>query len=340
VRALQIEALGRPLVGVDLPDPTPSDDEVVIAVEAAGICRSDVHYRAGTRAVPRLPLIPGHEVAGRVVATGSGVADYLEGRRVCVHYLVSCGRCEWCGRGAEQFCDTGAMIGLDRPGGYADFIVVPARNAHVVPDGVATEIAAIMMCSTATSLHALRKGRLEPGDRVAVFGAGGLGTSAILLASALGAAEIYAVDINAAKLRHATELGAIPVDATEDPVGQIREATGGGVDVALELVGDAEVMRRAVDSLARFGRAVAVGITHREFGVDPFRDLVLREAEIVGASDHLDGEITELLDMAATGMLDLTGTVTASVPLEAGAVDGALDGLERFGDDIRTVIRP
>jgi 2-desacetyl-2-hydroxyethyl bacteriochlorophyllide A dehydrogenase len=340
MRALQIEAVGRSLVGADLPDPTPSADDVVIAVEAAGICRSDVHYRAGTRAVPRLPLIPGHEVAGRVVATGADVDDGLEGKRVCVHYLVSCGQCDWCARGAEQFCETGAMVGLDRAGGYADFVMVPARNPHLIPDGVPTEIAAIMMCSTATSLHALRKGRMGPGDRVAVFGVGGLGTSAIHLAAALGAAEIYAVDINPTKLSRAAELGATPVDATLDPVGQIREATGGGVDIALELVGDAEVMRQAVGSLGRFGRAVAVGITHREFGLDPFRDLVLREAEVVGASDHLDAEIAELLAMAAAGTLDLSGVVTASVPLEIGVVNAALDALELFGDDTRTVIRP
>jgi len=340
MRVLQIEAVGRPLIAVTVSDPSPGSGEVVVAVQRAGVCRSDVHYRSGTRSVPSLPLVPGHEIAGVVAAVGDGVDPSLIDQRVCVHYLVSCGACDQCARGAEQFCRVGEMVGLDRSGGYAEFVTVPARNLHRIPDSVSTEVAAIMMCSTATSLHALRKGSLQPGERVAVFGAGGLGTSAILLSQALGASEVYAVDINQAKLRHAEALGAIPVDGGEDPAGAIRHASNGGVDVALELVGDSEVMRNALASLRHFGRAVAVGITHREFGVDPFRDLVLREAQLIGASDHFASEIAELLQMADRGALVLDSAVTSTIALDAGAVNDALDRLEQFGDDVRTVIAP
>jgi 2-desacetyl-2-hydroxyethyl bacteriochlorophyllide A dehydrogenase len=340
MRALQIQDVGEPLVEVTMPDPKPGSRDVIIRVERVGICRSDVHYRAGTRVVPGLPLVPGHEVAGTVVAAGTAVERDLVGRRVCVHYLVTCGVCDSCLRGAEPFCRVGEMVGLDRDGGFAELVVVPERNAHLIPDGVPTEVAAIMMCSTATSLHALRRAGLSEGESVAVFGAGGLGMSAIRLARLMGASAVYAVDINPVKVELAAALGAVPVDGTDDPVGAIVALSGDGVDVALELVGDSEVMRLAVGTLAPLGRAVAVGITHREFGLDPFRDLVLREAEIRGASDHLSDEITELLALASAGDLDLSAVVTSTVPLEAGPVNDALDRLERFGDDVRTVIAP
>lgn len=338
MRALQITAAGAPLASVTLPDPVAGPDEVVVRIEAAGICRSDVHYRSGTRPVPRLPLVPGHEIAGTVIAIGDGVVDRAVGDRVCLHYLVTCGTCPACARGAEQFCEVGTMLGLDRQGGYAEQIAVPARNAHPVPANVGIEAAAVMMCSTATSLHALRRGRVGPGTQVAVLGAGGLGMSAIQLARVLGASTVYAVDIDDERLALAADLGAIPVDGRDDAVTEIRSL--GGVDVAAELVGSSALMRDAVAMLAPQGRAVAVGITHTEFGLDPYRDLIGREAEILGVSDHLSSEIDELLQWAAEGRIDIGRLVTATIPLDQPAVEDALVSLERFGGGVRTVIRP
>lgn len=340
MRALQMTAAGAPLAPVDMPDSEPGAGEVVVAVGAAGICRSDVHYRSGTRSVPSLPLVPGHEVAGTIIAVGDGVGDHRAGQRVCLHYLVTCGTCAACRRGAEQFCESGQMIGLDRQGGYAESITVPARNAHQVPDDLSIEAAAIMMCSSATSLHALRRGGAGPGTKVAVFGTGGLGMSAIQIAHALGVETVVAVDVNPVKLEVAEELGAVPIDGSDDPVAAIRAAVPGGVDVGLELVGSAALMRSVLGSLAPGGRAVAVGITDSEFGLDPFRDLVLSETQIVGSVDHLASEVDELLQMAANGQIDIDRLVTRRVPLEVDAVNGAMDRLESFGDDIRCVITP
>lgn len=335
MRALSIVRYGKPLVAVDLPDLEPGPGEIVVRVGAAGICRSDVHYRAGTRPVSSLPLVPGHEVAGTIEAVGEG-AGRAVGDRVCLHYLVTCGVCSQCRRGAEQFCEVGQMIGLDRQGGYAEQILVPARNSHLIPQGVDTAVAAIMMCSSATALHALRRGEVAPGSTVAVFGAGGLGISAIRLAQILGASQVFAVDVNPRKLEAAAALGAVPVDGNADPVAALLGA--GGVDVALELVGSAEVMKSALDSLAPSGRAVAVGITHREFGLDPYRDLVKREVDLRGSADHLASEIDELLALAADGTLDLGQAITRRVALDEGLVNEAMDRLEGFGDDIRVVI--
>lgn len=338
MRALQITGVGRPLVAVDLPEPEPGPGEVVVRVEAAGICRSDVHYRSGHRPVPSLPLVPGHEVAGMVVAVGDGVPDRRLGRRVCLHYLVTCGVCPACRRGAEPFCTTGQMIGLDRQGGYAEAITIPERNTHDIPEGVSSEAAAVMMCSTATSLHALRRGALAPGETVAVIGCGGLGMSAIQLARALGAGRVFAVDLDPAKLDLARRLGAIPIDARGDVVGAVLAE--GGADVALELVGRADLVGTAVATLAPGGRAVAVGITAEEFGIDPFRDLIRSERALLGAADHLAAEIDEILAMAARGVIDLSEVITGRIPLEAGAVNDALDHLAGFGDGIRTVVIP
>lgn len=332
MRALAVTALRRPLDEVERPDPDPGPQDVVVRIEAAGICRSDVHYRSGTRPVPALPLVLGHEIAGTVVA-GSGIP---EGTRVGVHYLVSCASCEACRRGAEQFCTSGEMFGLHRDGGYAEAIVVPRRNVHRIPDAVPTAAAAVMMCSTATSFHALRRAELQPGETVAVLGVGGLGMSAIRLARLMGAGDVFAVDINPVKLDAAERSGAIPVDGT----GDVEAELAGKIDVALELVGLPSLMRTGVSSLAPGGRAVAVGITDTELGLDPFRDLVLREASIIGSADHLADEIRLLLDMAGRGDLFVSDLVTSTVPLEPEAVNGAMDRLEGFGDDIRTVIVP
>ncbi len=156
-----------------------------------------------------LPLTLGHEVAGVVEKTGADVEGFTTGDRVCVHYLVTCGQCAFCQAGTEQFCPTAQMIGKHRDGGYAEFIVVPERSVFRLPDEIPFEQGAILMCSSATSLHALNKARLRPGETVAIFGVGGLGISAVQLARTLGAAQVFAVDINPRKLELAERFGAI-----------------------------------------------------------------------------------------------------------------------------------
>jgi propanol-preferring alcohol dehydrogenase len=340
-RAVRLEAPGEELLDATLDIPAPGPGDVLIRVRAAGICHSDAHYRAGVGSTNH-PLTLGHEIAGTIEAVGSGVAAHRPGDRVCVHYLVTCGDCRDCRAGREQFCAGCRMIGKDRDGGFAEFIRVPAANAHPLPDFVPFEQGAILMCSSATALHALRKARVGAGDTVAVFGIGGLGASAIQLARALGAAAVYAVDVNPGKLAYAKARHAVPVDARAgDPVAALREATGGrGVDAALELIGLARTMEQAVGSLAPQGRAALAGLTQERMTIAPYRDLLNREAEIIGVSDHLAAEIGELFEFIRRGELDLGHAVTRFVPLDAGAINGVLDDLEAFRDDVRTVIRP
>ncbi len=340
-RAVRLTAPGRPLVDETVESAPPGPGEILVRVMAAGICHSDAHYRAGT-GTTRHPLTLGHEVAGVVAATGPRVSAPRVGDRVCLHYLVTCGGCSDCRAGREQFCATAAMIGKDRDGGFAEFIRVPARNAHVLPAGIPFEQGAILMCSSATALHALRKARLAEGESVAVFGIGGLGVSAIQLARAFGAGPVFAVDVNPAKLEFAERLGARPVDAkAADPVAAIRQATGGrGVDAALELIGSGRTMEQAIEVLAPQGRAALAGLTRDRISLAPYQDILNREAEVIGVSDHLAAEIPELIGLVERGALDLAGAVTRIVPLAARAINGVLDDLEAFRDDVRTVVLP
>jgi propanol-preferring alcohol dehydrogenase len=342
MKAIRLVEIGKPLEMQEIPTPSVGDRDVLVQIKAAGICHSDAHYRAGTSSVGSLPQTLGHEVAGVVEKAGSQVSDLEVGDRVCLHYLLTCGDCTYCSLGSEQFCTGGRMIGKHCDGGYAEYIAVPARSAVRLPDEIPFEHGAVLMCSAATSFHALQKTRLAAGETVAIFGAGGLGMSAIQLAQALGALDVYAVDINPKKLRQAETYGAIPVNAAEgDPVEELRELTGGkGVDVALELIGLPQTMQQAVQSLAVFGRAGLVGITDKPFELYSYTELLGREAEVIGCADHLLHELPLLLEFARRGQLDLSEVVTRTVPLDADAVNKVLDALEEFGGDVRNVITP
>src|SRR5215475_232110 len=232
MKAVRLVQIRKPLEEADIPIPEIGSSDVLIRIAAAGICHSDAHYRAGISEIDNLPLTLGHEVAGRVEEIGGDVTHLSAGDRVCVHYLVHCGSCEFCVRGSEQFCRSGQMIGKHRDGGYAEFIKVPGANAFLLPDEIPFEAGAIMMCSSATALHALNKARFKAGESIAIFGFGGLGFSAMQLARAFDCGEVYVVEINPAKLGSATSMGAVAVDArSADPVEQIKgETDDRGVD--------------------------------------------------------------------------------------------------------------
>ncbi len=341
MKAIRITGIAEPLELKETGRPEPGRGEVLVAVKAAGICHSDAHYRAGVGSTGELPLTPGHEVAGVIDAVGEGVSSDRVGQRVCLHYLATCGSCDYCRNGIGQFCADARMIGKDIDGGYAEFIVVPDENAIPLPEAIPFTHGAIMMCSYATSLHALRKARFAAGESVAVFGAGGLGTAAIGIAQSLGASSIFAVDLNPAKVQAANSLGAIGIDASAtDPVDEILQRTGGrGVDVALELVGSPVTAQQAVRSLGVQGRAAMVGLTKQSTAVDMYRELIGKEREIIGVSDHLPSEIAELIELVRTGQLDIAPAVSRTIALDEAAVNAVFEELDQYsGDAVRTVI--
>jgi len=341
MRAVRLSQIGKPLEEAEVELPEIGASDVLIRVAACGICHSDAHYRAGLSRIDRLPITLGHEISGSVEKVGAEIKHLTPGDRVCVHYLVHCRTCEFCVRGLEQFCRSGQMIGKHRDGGYAEFIKVPGINAFVLPDQISFEIGAILMCSSATALHALNKARLKPGESIAIFGFGGLGFSALQLARAFDCDQIYVVEINPTKLASIEKLGAVPIDVTKgNPVEQITDATNGkGVDVSVELIGSAKTMRQAVQCLRPPGRAALVGITAESMSIYPYTELINKEVEIIGVSDHLAAELPTLIEFARSGKLRFPPDALRVVDLDAEQINASLDAFQNSIDHVRTVIK-
>lgn len=342
MKSVRMVEVGKPLEVQEIPIPSIGEEDILVHIRAAGICHSDAHYRSGKSAMGKLPITLGHEIAGEVEAVGSQVGTVKPGERVALHYNISCGNCYYCKSGKEQFCPTVQMLGHHVDGGYAEYIAIPARNAVPLPDEISFEAGATLMCASATALHALHKGRVKAGETVAVFGVGGLGLSAIQLAKAIGAAEVYAVDIKQDKLELVSEYNAIPIDASRcEAVEEIRKLTKGkGVDVALEMIGLHSTMQQTVESLGALGRAVIVGISKTPLEVNPYATLIGHEAEIIGSNDHLLQELFTLVDMARRNVLDTSHVVSQVIPLDAELINRRLDDLENFTSDVRMVVVP
>lgn len=308
MKAIQLVALHQPLAERSVAEPPLRPGDVMVEIEASGICHSDAHYRSGFAALGRLPQTLGHEVAGVVVARGEGVTRRKVGDRVAVHYLLP----------------GGAMIGKEVDGGYAERIAVPAENAVPVPSNIPIETAAVMMCSTATAYHALRLADVKAGEKVAVVGLGGVGVSAMLIAKMLGA-SVIGIDRVAEKRALA-----------ENSAPDIRDVRD--VDIVVDLVGHPGVRTAAIKSLAPGGRLMLVALNDQPFTFDPYREVLARELRIIGSADHLISELHELMSFVSEGRLDLSSLITRRVPLDAVRINGVLDDLENGTKELRTVI--
>jgi 2-desacetyl-2-hydroxyethyl bacteriochlorophyllide A dehydrogenase len=342
MKAIRFVGVNKPLQMQEIPIPEIGEWDILVRVKAAGICHSDAHYRAGISPVKPVPLTLGHEVAGVVEKTGKLVTRVKVGERVCLHYNISCGDCHHCLTGNDQFCEKVLMLGHYTNGGYAEYISVPARNAIHLPDEIPFDQGATLMCASATAFHSLRKSRLKAGESIAIFGAGGLGQSAVQLALAFGALEVYAVDINDEKLNLAAHYGAIPINGNKvNVVDEIKLRTDGkGVDVAIEMIGLPQTMHQAVQCAGVLARVVIVGLSNQPLEIDTYNELLGNEVELIGSNDHLLQELPLLVDMARRKILDTSRVVTRTVPLDAELINATLDSLEKYSGDVRTVIIP
>jgi 2-desacetyl-2-hydroxyethyl bacteriochlorophyllide A dehydrogenase len=342
MKSVRLVEIGKPLELQEIPIPNIGENDILVRVRAAGICHSDAHYRAGRSSMSALPLTLGHEVAGVVEKIGAQVMYVKVGDRVCLHYNISCGVCDACKSGNDQFCETVKMLGHHVDGGYAEYIAVPARNAIPLPEEIPFEAGATLMCASATAYHTLQKAKVKAGETVAIFGVGGLGLSAIQLAKAFGAVEVYAVDIQQDKLELASEYNAVPIDASRmDAVEEIRKLTKGrGVNVAIEMIGLRKTMEQAIDSVGNLGRAVMVGLNQESISINTYMQVLGKEAEIIGSNDHLLQELPLLVDLARRKILDTSHVVSQTIPLDADKINQRLDDLENFTSDVRVVIVP
>jgi 2-desacetyl-2-hydroxyethyl bacteriochlorophyllide A dehydrogenase len=342
MKAVRFVGAKQALETQDIPIPEIGERDILVKVKAAGICHSDAHYRAGVSPVKPVPLTLGHEVAGVVEKIGSQVTNVKIGDRVCLHYNITCGDCYHCSTGNDQFCEKVLMLGHYTNGGYAEYISIPARNAIHLPDEISFEQGATLMCASATAFHALKKSRIKAGEKVAIFGAGGLGQSAIQLAKAFGAIDVFAIDINQEKLNLAKSYGAIPVHAKEvNPVDEIKKLTNNkGVDVAIEMIGLNQTMKQAIQVAGVMGRVVIVGLLNQAIEVNTYTEILGNEVELIGSNDHHLAELPLLVDLARRKILDTSKIVTKTVPLDAEEINQVLDDLENFSSDVRTVIVP
>lgn len=314
-----LEEYGGPLVERDLPVPAPGPGEVLVRVRACAVDRFDLAIRSGRRERGPLPLILGHEIAGEVAAPGAGVTGWRAGDRVATTLYLTCGRCRWCRRGRETICESfGGHIGVNVPGGYAEYVVLPARNLVRLPGEIGFPEGSLLANAIGTPFHALtaRMG-LRPGERILITGAaGGVGIHAVQLAVLLGA-SVLAADLGEEKLAAARGHGAeLAVDPTVDDLAALaREWTGGsGVDAVLELVGPATMPATAA-ALARGGRMVIVGAhTGDEWTLDPGA-IYRNEWEIKGSRNVTVDELETVVGLVAGGRI--RPVVAGTHPLEA-----------------------
>ncbi len=322
VRALVIEQFGETPVVVDVPDPTPPAHGVVLRVEATGLCRSDWHAWAGHDATIALPHVPGHELAGEVVAVGADVGRWQVGDRVTVPFVCACGTCPSCLRGDHQVCHDQTQPGFSHWGSFAELVALHHADVNLVrlPEGLAADTAAALGCRFATAYRAVvDQGRVRPGDWVAVHGCGGVGLSAVMVAVAAGA-RVVAVDVSAAALRLALDLGAeVTVDASAvDAARAVRDLTAGGATISLDALGSAGTAEASVRSLARRGRHVQVGLLPPELAQPrlPMSRVIAHELEILGSHGMAAHAYGPMLDLVVSGRLRPDRLVTRHLTLE------------------------
>ncbi len=330
----------RPLEIEERSMPAARADEIVVKVAACGLCHTDLHYidhDVPTFAPP--PLVLGHEASGTIEEVGPGVTDWHLGDRVLIPAVLSCGRCEACRRGRENICERGVMLGNHIDGAYAEYLRVPAKDAISLPDTLPLEEACLIADAVSTPYHAVvNRGQVRPGERVAVFGCGGVGINIIQVAVASGA-EVWAIDTQPARLGYAQAFGAnhvVDASRTPDIAKAIRRETGGGVDVAFEAIGNPSTIRAGLDSLRRGGRLIVVGFSADAVEL-PAGKIMFNEIEIRGSLGCRPVDYPRIIDLACLGKIRVAPLVTERVSLDD--INRGLDFL-RNGHGLRTIVVP
>ncbi|MEO2036935.1 MAG: zinc-dependent alcohol dehydrogenase family protein [Planctomycetaceae bacterium] len=325
MKAAVYEQFQSPLIVGNVPDPRPNSDAAIIQVAACGICRSDWHGWMGHDSDIQLPHVPGHELAGTIAAVGSDVRRWKTGQRITVPFSCGCGRCRQCLSGNLHICDDETQPGFTQWGAFAEFVEIRHADLNLVelPESIDFATAASLGCRFATSFRGLMdQARVQPGEWVAVYGCGGVGLSAVMIAVAAGA-QVIAVDIDDARLQTALELGADEVinAGRRAPRDAIMEMTAGGGDVSVDALGSRTTCFASIGSLRKRGRHVQIGLT---LGSEadppiPMSEVIANELVIMGSHGMPSTAYPRMLRMIEDGQLHPQRLIRDHVTLEEGA---------------------
>jgi propanol-preferring alcohol dehydrogenase len=326
MKAAVVEQFGQPLMLRELDIPTPGPGQILVKTEACGVCHTDLHAARGDWPVkPTLPFIPGHEGIGLVVAVGTGVTGVREGDRVGVPWLYSaCGHCEHCLAAWETVCGQAEYGGYTKNGGFAEYILADPKYVARIPAGLSATEAAPIICAGVTCYKGIKETGAKPGEWLVVSGVGGLGHLAVQYAKAMGL-HVCAVDIDDGKLDHATRLGAdVVVNAAgADPVGDVRNATGGGAHGVLITAPSLPAFQQGVAMTRKRGTCVLIGLPPGEFPT-PLFDVVANCITIRGSFVGTRSDMAEALAFAAEGKV--------KADIEVQPLSAINDVLERLHD--------
>lgn len=281
----------NPLTSVDLPAPEPAPGQVRLQVQACGVCHTDLHLVEGEIALPRLPIVPGHQIIGRVDALGAGVTRFALGDRVGVPWLYSaCGQCDYCRRGRENLCDEARFTGQHADGGFAQYMVVPAHFAYAIPAGFPDEQAAPLLCAGIIGYRSLRLSEIEPGGRLGLYGFGASAHVAIQVARHWGC-EVYVFTRSPEHRRHALDLGAVWA-------GQAQDTPPAELDSAITFAPAGWLVPEALRVL-RKGGTLAINAIHMSPIPEMPYDLIYGERTVRSVANSTRQDAEELLRLAA-----------------------------------------
>jgi 6-hydroxycyclohex-1-ene-1-carbonyl-CoA dehydrogenase len=324
----------RPLEVQNVPPPEIQPDEILVRVAACGLCHTDLHYiDHNVPTFKKPPVILGHEASGIVERVGPKADSFKAGDRVLIPAVLTCGECALCRSGRSNICEKMRMYGNHIDGAFAEYVAAPARQTFKLPDSIPLEEACIIGDAITTAFHAVvNRGRVRPGDTVAVFGCGGVGINVVQMAAAHGA-EVIAIDTVRAKLELAQRLGAKSVQlARPGLVKELKQA--GGVSVAFECIGNPAVIREAHESIRRGGRLCIVGYSERPAELAVAK-VMFNEQEIVGSLGCPPEEFPKVLALIQQGKIQVQPLVTGRFPLAK--INEGLDRL-RQGEGIRNIV--
>ncbi|MFM1654741.1 galactitol-1-phosphate 5-dehydrogenase [Brevibacillus sp. B_LB10_24] len=312
----------------EMPVPEMAEDEVLLSVDAAGICGSEIEGYLGHNSLRVPPLVMGHEFSGTIAKMGSSVRSLLVGQRVVVNPLISCGSCNACRRGMVQLCRDRAIIGIHRPGAFAEYVRVPASAVHVIPDSLHSYRAALaepLACSLRATRRAMEK---HPFANVVVFGAGTIGLLSFLVAQILGASKVIVVDTNKARLQTPEKLGATGTITPDEPgyLQKIKAAMGpSGIDVIIDAAGFQPTRSAAVELVNPGGTIMNIGL-----GIDqtqlPINVCIRSEISLLGSFSYNAQDFYDALELLKSGKIDET---------EWSEIRSLQDGNRAFQDLIR-----